>query len=111
MQIDGEAFAALQAGRTDKVKELFLGPEIANFRRAAAAAQSLAAYEAARSVDQDRAFKDARKDALRLLIAVSVIAGLLVVILLITANDLARAAEEGLARTPPPDEPDPRTTA
>ena len=107
MEVDGEAFAALQAGRTDKVKELFLGPEIANFRRAAAAAQSLAAYEAARSVDQDRAFKDARKDALRLLIAVSVIAGLLVVILLTTANDLARAAEEGLARTPPPDRSDP----
>jgi hypothetical protein len=101
MEVDGEAFAALQAGRTDKVKELFLGPEIANFRRAAAAAQSLAAYEAARSVDQDRAFKDARKDALRLLIAVSVIAGLLVVILLITANDLARAAERSLGDAPP----------
>jgi hypothetical protein len=103
MEIDREAFAALQAGRADKVKELFLGPEIANFRRAASAAQSLAAYEAARSGAQDRAFKDARKDALRLLIAVSVIAGLLVVILLITANDLARTAEEGLARMPPPD--------
>jgi hypothetical protein len=103
MEIDREAFAALQAGRANKVKELFLGPEIANFRRAASAAQSLAAYEAARSDAQDRAFKDARKDALRLLIAVSVIAGLLVVILLITANDLARTAEEGLARTPPSD--------
>jgi hypothetical protein len=37
---------------------------------------------------------------LRLLIAVSAIAGVLVVILLITANDLARSAKGALA-TPP----------
>jgi len=37
---------------------------------------------------------------LRLLIAVSAIAGLLVVILLITANDLARSAESALAKQP-----------
>jgi hypothetical protein len=38
---------------------------------------------------------------LRLLIAVSAIAALLVVILLITANDLAKAAETALERRPP----------
>ncbi len=101
MELDAEAFAALQAGRTEEVKRLFLGPELENFDRAATAAQRLSAYEAARVTTQDRAFKDARKDALRLLIAVSVIAALLVVILLITANDLAKAAESALERHPP----------
>ena len=101
MELDDQAFAALQAGRTEEVKRLFLGPELENFDRAATAAQRLAAYEAARVTAQDRAFKDARKDALRLLIAVSAIAALLVVILLITANDLAKAAETALERRPP----------
>jgi CHASE3 domain sensor protein len=101
MKLDDQAFAALQAGHTEEVKRLFLGPELENFDRAATAAQRLAAYEAARVTAQDRAFKDARKDALRLLIAVSAIAALLVVILLITANDLAKAAEAALERRPP----------
>jgi CHASE3 domain sensor protein len=101
MELDDEAFAALQAGRTEEVKRLFLGPELENFGRAATAAQRLAAYEAARVTVQDRDFKEARKEALRLLIAVSAIAALLVVILLITANDLAKAAESALERRPP----------
>jgi methyl-accepting chemotaxis protein len=101
MELDDQAFAALQAGRAEEVKRLFLGPELTNFDRAATAAQRLAAYEAARVTAQDKAFKDARKDALRLLIAVSAIAALLVVILLITANDLAKAAETALERRPP----------
>jgi len=103
MELDDQAFAALQAGRTEEVKRLFLGPELTNFGRAAMAAQRLAAYEAGRVTAEDRAFKDARKDALRLLIAVSAIAALLVVILLITANDLAKAAETALERRPPAD--------
>jgi CHASE3 domain sensor protein len=103
MKLDDQAFAALQAGRTEEVKRLFLGPELENFDHAATAAQRLAAYEVARVTAQDRAFKDARKDALRLLIAVSAIAALLVVILLITANDLAKAAETALERRPPAD--------
>jgi hypothetical protein len=104
MALDNLAFAALQAGRGAEVKRLFLGPELTNFGRAADAAQRLADYEAARVSAEDEAFKDARKDALRLLIAVSVIAALLVVILLITENDLARTAEralgQGAARAP-----------
>jgi CHASE3 domain sensor protein len=101
MELDTQAFAALQAGRAQEVKRLFLGPELTNFGRAATAAQRLAAYEEARVTAQDKAFKDARRDALRLLIAVSAIAALLVVILLITANDLAKAAESALERRPP----------
>jgi hypothetical protein len=98
MRLDDDAFAALQAGRTAEVKRIFLGPELQIFRRAAAVAQKLANYESSRVAAEDKSFKDARKDALRLLIAVSVIAALLVVILLVTANDLARAAERTLDR-------------
>jgi CHASE3 domain sensor protein len=101
MNLDRQAFAALQAGRNDEVKQLFLGPEITNFGRAADASQRLASYEGARTTAEDKAFEDARQDALRLLIVVSFIAALLVVILLVTANDLARAAERALG-TPPP---------
>jgi CHASE3 domain sensor protein len=100
MRLDDQAFAALQAGHKAAVKRIFLGPELVHFGRAAAASQQLASYEANRVSVQDKAFKDARHDALRLLIAVSAIAGLLVVILLITANDLARAAEGKLAERP-----------
>jgi CHASE3 domain sensor protein len=100
MRLDDQAFAALQAGHKAVVKRIFLGPELVHFGRAAAASQQLASYEADRVSVQDKAFKDARHDALRLLIAVSAIAGLLVVILLITANDLARAAEGKLAERP-----------
>jgi CHASE3 domain sensor protein len=100
MRLDDQAFAALQAGHKAVVRRIFLGPELVHFGRAAAAAQQLASYEAERVLVQDKAFKDARHDALRLLIAVSAIAGLLVVILLITANDLARAAEGRLAEKP-----------
>ena len=100
MRLDDQAYAALQADDLKTVKDIFLGPELVNFSRAATAAQRLASYEAGRVAVQDKAFKDARQDALRLLIAVSAIAGLLVVILLITANDLARTAEGKLARDP-----------
>jgi CHASE3 domain sensor protein len=100
MRLDDQAYAALQADDLQTVKDIFLGPELVNFSRAAAASQRLASYEAGRVAVQDKAFKDARQDALRLLIAVSAIAGLLVVILLITANDLARTAEGKLARDP-----------
>jgi CHASE3 domain sensor protein len=100
MRLDDQAYAALQADDLETVKDIFLGPELVNFSRAAAASQRLASYEAGRVAVEDKAFKDARQDALRLLIAVSAIAGLLVVILLITANDLARTAESKLARDP-----------
>jgi CHASE3 domain sensor protein len=101
MELDRQAFAALQAGRQDEVRQLFLGPEITNFSRAAAAAQTLASYERTRAAAEEKSFKDARSDALRLLVIVSVIAAILIVILLVTANDLARAAERALGASAP----------
>jgi methyl-accepting chemotaxis protein len=99
MRLDRVAWAALQAGRTAEVRRIFLGPEIANFSRAAAGAQGLAQVEDERATAEERRFRDARRDALRSLIGASIVAGLLVAILLVTALDLARAAEGRL--TPP----------
>ena len=96
MRLDVDAYAALRRGRAARVRRILLGPEIANFRRAAAAADELAAAEDAHAASQERAFRDAREDALRFLIAAAVIAALLVVILLVTASDLARRAERTL---------------
>ena len=101
MALDVVAYRALQEGKTDEVRRLFLGPEIRNFQQAAAAAEDLANLEAAQAAETDKAFEDAQKDALRLLILASIIAAVLVALLLVTAFDLARAAERTLAATPP----------
>ena len=99
-RLDRVAWEALEAGRTAEVRRILLGPEIENFEHAAKAAQELAALEDARAGTAERAFTDARKDAVRFLVGASVIAALLVVILLVTATDLARRAERALRRTP-----------
>jgi hypothetical protein len=101
MALDVVAYRALQDGKTDEVRRLFLGPEIRNFQQAAAAAEDLANLEAARAAETEKAFEDAQSDALRLLILASIIAAVLVALLLVTAFDLARAAERTLAATPP----------
>ena len=98
-RLDRDSWAALQAGRTEEVKRILLGPEIVNFHRAARASQALSDLEDARVSRQDRAFQNARTDALRLLVGASIVAGLLVVILLVTATDLARRAEGALEET------------
>lgn len=97
-RLDVRAWSALQARRPEEVRRLLIGPEIANFHEAAAAAQELATLEAAHAVQQERKFDYARKDALRLLLGAGIVAALLVVILLITATDLARQAERALAK-------------
>jgi hypothetical protein len=97
MRLDADAFAALRAGEQARVRQILLGPEITNFSRAAQAAGTLAEREATRAVAQERAFRDARKDALRFLLIAALVAGALVVVLLVTANDLARGAEQALA--------------
>jgi hypothetical protein len=96
MRLDARAWSALQAGRAAEVKRLFLGPEIVNFERMARAAQQLATVEDTFANKEEQAFRKARKDALRLLIGASVIAGLLVAILIAAALDLARTAERAL---------------
>jgi hypothetical protein len=100
MRIDDQAWAALQSGRTGEVKRLFLGPELVIFQRAARGAQRLATLEDALANQEEQEFRDTRRDALRLLIGASVIAGLLVAILIATALDLARSAERALGQPP-----------
>lgn len=104
MRIDVPAYAALQAGREDEVRRLFLGPEIANFQRAAAGAQALAALDASRAASEEQRFDDARKDALRYLILASILAAVFVAVLLATAVDLARRAERLAGAELPRDE-------
>jgi len=105
MALDVVAYRALQNGNTEEVKRLFLGPEIRNFQSAADAADQLASLEAARAASTEKAFEDAQDEALRLLILASIVAAVLVALLLVTAFDLARAAERTLAESPPPEEP------
>jgi hypothetical protein len=91
MRLDDVAFDALQAGREQEVRRIFLGPEIANFMRAAAAAEKLAGFEAARADSEAEAFRDARRDALQQLLLAAALSGLLILMLLVTAVDVLRS--------------------
>jgi hypothetical protein len=104
---DTAAWAALQSGRSAEVRRILLGPELRIFQRAAASAEALAGLEDARASAQERAFRDSRSDAQRMLIGASLIAGLLVIILLITAMDLVRRAERTLEESAGDASPEP----
>jgi hypothetical protein len=90
MELDVVAYRALQAGREEVTKRIFLGPELVRFEATAATAEQLADYERRQALATERAFDDARDDARRRLTAVAVGAGLVIVLLLITARDLVR---------------------
>jgi hypothetical protein len=66
----------------------------------AGAAERLASYEAQLAEDANRAFDDARDEARRRMIAVALGAAFVIVLLLFTANDVARMALEGERRIP-----------
>src|SRR4051812_888648 len=95
MALDRVAYRALQAGREQRVRDIFLGPEIARFSAMAQTADQLARYEAGRARATQRAFDDARDDARKRLITVALGAGIVIVLLLVTASDVARLALEG----------------
>jgi hypothetical protein len=95
MGLDVAAYRELRAGREERTREIFLGPEIQHFEAMAATADDLARYEGRRAAATERAFDDARDDARRRLIAVAVGAAVVIVLLLVTANDIARLALEG----------------
>jgi hypothetical protein len=90
MELDVVAYRALRAGREGVTKRIFLGPELVRFEAMAATAEQLADYESRQAAATERAFDDARDDARRRLTAVAVGAGLVIVLLLITARDLVR---------------------
>jgi hypothetical protein len=111
MRLDAVAWDALQEGDRDRVRQIFLGPEIRRFESMATTANRLAEDEARRVAETDEAFNDARDDARRRLIAVALGAGIVIILLLFAANDIARMALEGerasgrRRREPPGNEP------
>jgi CHASE3 domain sensor protein len=98
LALDEVAFAALQRGETEAVKRIFLGPELVRFEAMAATAQRLADYESERAAEADEAFNDDRDQARKRLIAVALGAAMVIVLLLVTAQDVVRLALEGARR-------------
>jgi hypothetical protein len=94
MRLDGVAFAALERGDEERVKRIFLGPELDLYNAMAARAQQLARYEARQAAATERAFDDSHEESRRGLIAVALGALLVIVLLLVTAGDIARMALE-----------------
>jgi hypothetical protein len=94
MRLDDVAFAALERGDEERVKRIFLGPELEQFDAMAARTQELAQYEARRARATETSFDDSREDARRGLIAVALGAALVIILLLVTAADIARMALE-----------------
>ena len=95
MRLDEVAYDALQRGDEARVKRIFLGPELRLFDQMASRADELARYEARGASATEKAFDDSREDSRRGLIAVGLGAALVIVLLLVTAGDLARLAIEG----------------
>jgi hypothetical protein len=95
MDLDAVAWRKLQAGSEEEVRDIFLGPELERFEAMAATAERLAGYEADQAAATDSAFDDARDEARRRLVAVALGAGVVIILLLVTANDIARLALEG----------------
>ena len=109
MELDEVAWRELQADNPEETKRILLGPELRRFEAMAATAEELADYEAEEATATEAAFDDARDDARRRLIAVALGAGLVIVLLLVTANDIARMALEGertIRGRKPPETPD-----
>jgi hypothetical protein len=101
MDLDVVAYRALQAGQDRRVKQIFLGPEIRNFEAMAAAAGDLAAEEQRRNDEGERSFDQRLTDAKKTLVVVGLGAGVLIVLLLLTASDIARLALEQQASREP----------
>jgi hypothetical protein len=95
MRLDAEAYRALRRGDDARVKQIFLGPELELFEGMAQRADELARYEARGANATEKEFDDSREDARRGLIAVGLGAALVIILLLVTASDIARMAVEG----------------
>jgi hypothetical protein len=101
MRLDVVAHDALRDGREARVRQIFLGPEIRNFEAMASAAGQLAAEEARRNAEVEQKFDDRLSDAKKALVVVGLGAGVLIILLLLTASDIARLALERHAEREP----------
>ncbi len=95
MRLDEVAWRALQDGRQAVTKRILLGPEIANFEATAGTAEQLARYQEREEGATEAGFDEERDTARQQLIAVGLGAAIVIVLLLLTASDLARLALEG----------------
>lgn len=95
MALDVVAYRALREGDAARLKRILLAPELVVFERMARESDELAVYEADRAATADDTFSDARDDARRRLIAVALGAAIVILLLLVTAQDVARMALEG----------------
>lgn len=93
--LDAIAWRELRSGHEQRTKRIILGPEILHFRAMANTAERLAAYETEGAEAAAAAFDEARDDARRRLIAVGLGAGVVIILLLVAANDVAKLALEG----------------
>jgi hypothetical protein len=109
MALDAVAWRSLRAGDPARTKRILLGPELVRFEAMAQAADQLADYQDEQAAATQDAFDDARDDARRRLIAVALGAAVVVVLLLVTANDIARMALEGERRVRGRKEPEPES--
>jgi hypothetical protein len=94
MALDEDAWNALEEGRPQETKRILLGPELEHFDTMAVAAGELAAGQDRRAEAASRGFDDARDDAKRELVAVAIGAGVVIVLLLLTVQDVVRLALE-----------------
>jgi len=94
MALDRRAYTALQRGDHARVKQIFLGPELRLFDEMASRSDELARYEARSATVTEKDFDKSREDSRRGLIAVALGAGLVIILLLVTASDIARMALE-----------------
>ena len=101
MALDVTAYRALRSGQDARVRRLFLGPEIRNFEAMAGAANDLASEEARLTAQVQRRFDKRISDGKKALVVVGLGAGVLIVLLLLTASDIARLALERQASRGP----------
>jgi CHASE3 domain sensor protein len=94
MDLDADAWSALQDDRPQETKRILLGPELEHFEAMAQAAGDLAAAQDRHVAEARTGFDDARDRARRELVAVAIGAGIVIVLLLITVQDVVRLALE-----------------
>jgi hypothetical protein len=94
MELDEQAWAALQDGREAETKRILLGPELELFDTMARASGELADAQDRRATAAASGFDEARDNAKRELVAVALGAGVVIVLLLLTVRDVVRLALE-----------------
>lgn len=94
MALDEDAWDALQDDRPAATKRILLGPELVHFEAMAKAAGELAAAQDRHVAEARAGFDDAQDTARRELVAVGIGAAIVIVLLLLTVQDVIRLALE-----------------